>query len=111
MARQQVIDFKYAKPEVDVWAMAASLYNVLTGAVPRNFPPGRDPLLVVLEIAVASPSGGGSLRCRSGWPDVIDRALVEEPEIPFKTAAELKEALENAHVTRGFHITRSCATG
>ncbi len=27
---------------------------------------------------------------------VIDRALVEEPEIPFKTAAEFKESLENA---------------
>ncbi len=43
MARQQVIDFKYVGPEVDVWAMAASLYNMLTGAVPRDFPKGRDP--------------------------------------------------------------------
>ena len=31
-----------------------------------------------------------------GLAAVIDRALVEEPEIPFKTAAEFKEALENA---------------
>jgi eukaryotic-like serine/threonine-protein kinase len=48
-AREQVIDFKRATPEVDVWAMAASLYYMLTGAPPRDFPPGRDPWSVVLE--------------------------------------------------------------
>jgi serine/threonine protein kinase len=31
MPRQQVVNFKYARPEVDVWAMAASLYNILAG--------------------------------------------------------------------------------
>src|SRR5262249_43807704 len=49
LPRQQVIDFKYAQPEVDVWALAASLYFMLTGAVPRVFPPRDDPWLVVLE--------------------------------------------------------------
>ncbi len=87
MARQQAIDFKYAKPEVDVWAMAASLYNMLTGAVPRDFPPGRDPLLVVLETPAVP-----ILRRKPSLPkrlaEVIDRALVEEPEIPFKAALE-----------------------
>ena len=95
MARQQVIDFKYAGPEVDVWAMAASLYNMLTGAVPRDFPPAatrgwpcwrRRP----------SPSGGANPSLPRGVAEVIDRALVEEPEIPFKTAAEFKEALTAA---------------
>ena len=33
---------------------------------------------------------------RHGLATVIDRTLVEEPEIPFKTAAEFKEALESA---------------
>ena len=34
MPRQQVIDFKYAKPEVDVWATAACLYNMLQVDIP-----------------------------------------------------------------------------
>ncbi len=37
MSRQQVIDFKYSKPEVDVWSAVASFYNMLTGKYPRDF--------------------------------------------------------------------------
>ncbi len=92
--RQQVIDFKYARPEVNVWATAASLYNMLTGSVPRDFPADRDPWLVVLE----SPPVPIRLRKPSvpeGLAGVIDLALREEPEIHFKTAARFKEALES----------------
>jgi serine/threonine protein kinase len=94
-ARAQVIDFKRATPEVDVWAMAASLYCMLTGAPPRDFPPGRDPWSIVLE------SPAVPIRQRKAWlparlAEVIDRALVEQPEIPFKTAAAFKKALEGA---------------
>jgi serine/threonine protein kinase len=37
MSRRQVLDFKHALPEVDVWASAACLYNMLTGYFPRDF--------------------------------------------------------------------------
>jgi serine/threonine protein kinase len=95
MPRQQVIDFKYAGSEVDVWAMAASLYNLLTGAVPRDFSSGRDPWLVVLEtppvpIRQRLPSLPPALA------GVIDQALKEEPRIFFQTAAALREALKSA---------------
>jgi serine/threonine-protein kinase len=95
MCRRQVIDYKRSPPEVDVWALAASLYNLLTGAVPRDFPTDRDPWLVVLE------SDPVKIRDRNrGIPprlaEVIDHALTEEPEIPFKTAAEFRQALEKA---------------
>jgi len=68
---------------------------MLTGAVPREFPSARDPLLAVLETpCVAIRQRMPSVR--HGLAAVIDRALVEEPEIPFKTAVEFKDALENA---------------
>jgi serine/threonine-protein kinase len=95
MPRLQVIDFKYARPEVDVWAMAASLYNMLTGAVPRDFPATRDPWLVVLDDPPV-PIRRRLASLPEKLAEVIDHALTEEPEIPFKTAAEFKEALENA---------------
>jgi serine/threonine-protein kinase len=46
-----VVNFKYAKPEVDVWAAAASLYYLLTGHPPRDFPKGKDRWVVVLQTA------------------------------------------------------------
>lgn len=36
MPRQQVVDYKYAQPDVDVWAAAACLYVMITGSSPRN---------------------------------------------------------------------------
>ena len=75
--------------------MAATLYNLLTGAVPRDFPNNRDPWLVVLENA-AVPIGKRKVGIPPRLAEVIDHVLLEEPEIPFKTAAELRHALESA---------------
>ena len=93
--RQQVVNFKYAKPEVDVWAAAASLYFMLTGAFPRDFTKGKDPWLIVLQ------TNAVSIRQRDATipkklAEVIDHALVDHPQIGFKTAIEFKQALESA---------------
>jgi serine/threonine protein kinase len=95
MPRQQVVNFKYARPEVDVWAAAATLYHLLTGAYPRDFPPGADPLAVVLQTSAVP------LRRRlQGLPgrlaEVIDQALLDRLTIGFATAAELRRAIEEA---------------
>jgi serine/threonine-protein kinase len=95
MCRRQVVYYKDAGPEVDVWSMAATLYNLLTGHFPRDFPDGQDPWLAVLENAPVP-----LLRRNPGVPsrlaEVIDHALTEEPEMPFKTARDLARALEGA---------------
>jgi serine/threonine-protein kinase len=95
MPRQQVINYKYSKPEVDVWAMAACLYNMLTGHVPRDFPRGKDPWQIVLQ-SEPIPIRKRQSSIPKRVADVIDQALVDKPQIPFKTAADLKRALENA---------------
>jgi serine/threonine-protein kinase len=93
MLCQQVIQFEYVRPDVDVWALAASLYQMLTGAVPRDFGAKRDPWLVVLVTNVVP-----ILRHRPMLPpklaEVIDAALVDQPRIHFPTAAAFREALE-----------------
>jgi serine/threonine-protein kinase len=95
MPRQQVTNFKYAKPEVDVWAMAASLYQLLTGAFPREFPKGKDPWMQVLQTdAVPIRQRNKAIPKRVAL--VIDQALVDRPEIGFKTALAFKQALEGA---------------
>jgi serine/threonine protein kinase len=49
MPRRQLIDYKYARPDADVWALTACLYWMLTGTPPRDFRPGADPVAVVLR--------------------------------------------------------------
>jgi serine/threonine-protein kinase len=95
MPRQQVINFKYSKPEVDVWAMAASLYNMLTGQVPRDFQRGKDPWMVLLKESPV-PIRRRDASIPQKLADVIDQALIDNPEITFKTAAEFKRTLEAA---------------
>jgi pSer/pThr/pTyr-binding forkhead associated (FHA) protein len=95
MCRPQVIDCKHAGPEVDVWAVAASLYYMLTGHTPRDFRDDQDPWLAVLEndavpICKRNPCVPPRLA------KVIDTALQEEPRIPFQSADALKDSLEAA---------------
>jgi pSer/pThr/pTyr-binding forkhead associated (FHA) protein len=92
MPRQQVLAFKTAGPEVDVWAAAASLYKLLTGDYPRDFPEDEDPWRVVLN--------KGPVPILKRRPDLppnlaaaIDEALVDNPKIIHREAASLKRAL------------------
>ena len=95
MPRQQAINFKYAKPEVDVWAMAASLYNMLTGAAPRDFRPGKDPWTILLQESPV-PIRQRNRTIPKKLAHVIDAALIDNPSITFTSAAEFKRALEDA---------------
>lgn len=93
MPRQSVIDFRYARPAVDVWAMAASLYELLTGTVPRDFSQGDEPFLTVLrQDAVPILQRNPTIPPRLA--DVIDQALQDKPDIGFQTTLEFKQALE-----------------
>ncbi|MGH2508405.1 MAG: serine/threonine-protein kinase [Ktedonobacteraceae bacterium] len=95
MPRQSVINFRYVRPAVDVWAMAASLYELLTGTVPRDFPQGDDPFLVVLRNK-AVPIRQRNPNIPDRLAEVIDRALRDQPEVGFQTALEFRQELEEA---------------
>ncbi len=93
MPRQQVLNFKYAQPDVDIWATAACLYYMLTGTFPRNFTNG-DPFLAVLQNDPVPIKARNPL-IPADLAEVIDLALVEKPELYFKNAVEFKQALLN----------------
>lgn len=91
MPRQQVLNFKYALPDVDVWATAATLYYMLTGSYPRNFS-GKDPFIAILQsqpipIQQRKPSIPNALA------NVIDLASIDNPELHFKSAEDFKNTL------------------
>jgi eukaryotic-like serine/threonine-protein kinase len=94
MPRQQVLNFKYVRPEVDVWAMAASLYYMLTCHFPRDFTPGQDPWQTVIQ-SVRVPIRLRDASIPVALAEVIDLALVDQPSLYFKSASDLKRALES----------------
>lgn len=95
MPRQQVRSFLYSKPEVDVWAAAASLYCMLTGEAPKEFPPMVDAWDAALT-GKAVPIRKRNPRIPSKLAEVIDEALIDDPDIKVKTACEFKQKLERA---------------
>ncbi|MFY1587472.1 protein kinase domain-containing protein [Micromonospora sp. WMMD734] len=93
--RAQLVDYRYARPEVDLWAVAACLYWMLTGATPRDFPAGADPVAVVLRtrpVPVRQRTGAVPARLA----EVIDEMLVDQPRVTATTATELADALRQA---------------
>ncbi|MEI6442065.1 MAG: protein kinase [Nostocales cyanobacterium ELA583] len=88
--RQQVLKFKDSQPDVDIWASAACLYNMLTGYFLRNFT--KDPFMDVLEndpVPILQRNGNIPKKLAQ----VIDLALIEKPQIYFDSAGKFKEAL------------------
>lgn len=95
MPREQMINFKYVKPSADVWSMAATLYNMLTGAHPRETPPGWSWRRVVLDAAIV-PSRERDGSIPAAVAAVVDRALSRDPSARPATAHELWSELKEA---------------
>lgn len=95
MSRQQLTNFKFVTPAVDVWSTAASLYWMLTGEPPRSFDPIRKPVKVVLEDE-PRPIRNVNFRIPQSLAKAIDAALVEEPGPRVSTAAQFSRLLRNA---------------
>jgi serine/threonine protein kinase len=95
MPRGQVIDFKYAPPEVDLWATTASLYWMLTGSPPRDFPADADPVDIVLHQSPV-PVRDRLSTVPHRLAAVIDTALIDNPRIAPTTAADLAHEIRQA---------------
>ncbi len=95
MPREQVINYKYARPFTDVWAMGATFYNMLTGQFPYQFARGVDPIQVILQGKVV-PIHDRKAGIPRKVEEVIDRSLAVNPKDRYQDAAELLKALQRA---------------
>jgi serine/threonine protein kinase len=98
MPRHQFINFRRARPEVDVWAAAASLYFLLTGTAPRLCPPGRTWADVIRKDR-AVPIRNHNATVPLPLADVIDKALDDSGPLKFSAAKSFANALEQATKT------------
>jgi len=94
MSRSQLIDFKYSKPDIDVWSVAATLYFMLTNKYPRDFSSGKDPLTQILETSPV-PILHRNINIPKKLADLIDFALDDSKQLHFKSAEEFKYAIND----------------
>lgn len=95
MPREQITNFKYVKPVTDVWSMAATFYNMLTGKFPFEFTPSRDPIDVILNEAVV-PLRKRDKAISTKLSTVLDKALTKKANDRFQVAEEFLDALNSA---------------
>lgn len=94
MSRKQVLNFKYAKPDLDVWAVAASLYFMLTLKYPRDLK-CSEPMLAILRTQPL-PIHERDNSISPSLAKLIDLALKDDSELNFHSALNFKQALVQA---------------
>ncbi len=100
MPPEQVLDCRRATPQMDVYAMGASLYVLLSGQPTHEFGlrrqgRQRSPVEVLLEDNPV-PLGQRVAGLPARLVAVVDRAMAREPGRRFATADEMRRALEQA---------------
>lgn len=95
MPREQLTNFKYVKPVSDVWSVAATFYAMLTGALPRDFPKGKDPMEVILHGRIV-PVHERDRGVPEPLAQVLDRALANNTKDRFPDAGAMLAAFKMA---------------
>ena len=92
MAPEQVVSARDARPSVDIYSAGATLYNLVSGAYPYDFPRGAEPLIVVLEEPVV-PLQERCAEAPARLAEVVARALAKKPKDRYSSADALRMAL------------------
>ncbi len=87
MPKEQLLNFKYVEPVSDVWALAATFYEMLTGQFTRDIRKGESPIAVVLKRGVV-PIRDREESIPEDLARVIDGALAEDKRARPQTAGE-----------------------
>jgi serine/threonine protein kinase len=93
MAPEQITHYGKAKPPVDQYAAAATLYNLLTGRFTYNLRPNLpDQLLQILQEKPV-PIRSRRVEIPAGLAEAVHRALARNPEDRFPDVAAFRQAL------------------
>ena len=92
MAPEQILNFRDVRPPADIYSAGATLYRLLSGEYPHDFPEEAEKLLVALEHPIVP------LEVRAPWLpkelcSLVHKALSTEAEARFSSAKAMKDAL------------------
>lgn len=95
MPREQLTNFRDAKPYSDIWSLAATFYHALTSFIPLNFPSHNESNRIAALYNVVLNDEPVPIRERDraiphGLAQVIDRALSVDPARRYQSAEEMK---------------------
>jgi eukaryotic-like serine/threonine-protein kinase len=108
MPKEQLVNFKRVGPSTDVWAMAATLYWLLTGETPREVCEDDNPISAILS-QPAIPIRKRAPDVPAPLADVIDLALRDTATARPQNAAALRTLLleTSDHAERGPRANRA----
>ncbi len=92
MAPEQLLDCKSVQPAADIYSAGATLYQLLSGQTPHDFPRGQDPFRVLLEESPV-PLGQRCPALPAAMAELVHRAMARDPAERFASAAELRARL------------------
>lgn len=95
MPREQLTNYRDAKPVSDIWSLAATFYDALTGFTPLDFPsPSEQNWLSGVYNAILNdepvPIRARDRAVPPRLDQVIDRALSVDPQSRYQSAGEMK---------------------
>jgi serine/threonine-protein kinase len=93
MAPEQIVSFRDCRPAADQYAVAATLYNLLTDRHVHDFPAAYQERLLLILNEKAVPIRSRRPEVPQGLAGVIHRALAKEPGERFADVGALRRAL------------------
>jgi serine/threonine-protein kinase len=93
MAPEQIVSFRECMPAADQYAVAATLYNLLTAEHVHDFPAAYQERLLLILNDPAAPIRSRRPEVPEGLARVIHRALAKEPGDRFADVRAMRQAL------------------
>jgi serine/threonine-protein kinase len=90
---EQIVSFRECRPAADQYAVAATLYNLLTGQHVHDFPASFQERLLLILNEKAVPIRSRRPAVPEELARVIHRALAKEPGERFADVREMRQAL------------------
>ena len=93
MAPEQAVGEEHITPALDIYGLGCILYHMVTGAPPFS---GKSPMTLALKHVSEQPPPLPAEFSGTWIEAIVERSLAKRPEVRFRDAADLSQAIEQA---------------